>query len=512
MANQSISMNEVKQILLLYQQDVPIKQIARQLGMSKNTVKAYLRRFDATGLRKEDAVELPCPELQAHLESPGLQDQERFKAFLEQAPRYVQELQTHRHLTKLLLWEEEFAAGRTAYRYSQFCHHLVQFEKNKSGTMIMHHVAGDKMFMDFAGDKLSYTDTHSGKLTPCEILLLTLGYSNYTRVVAIPSQRIEDTIDGLVQCFTELGGVCKAIVPDNFKAAVTKANRYEPRINERFLDLCNYYGVSVLPARVASPKDKPKVETAVKNVYQRIYAGLRNQNFGSLEELNKALKERCELFNDRMMKDYGASRRELFEREEKDLLVELPREKYEMVNQHSLKVQPNNHVHLRGKKKHFSVPHHLIGQQVSLLYSNKVVRIYHKGECVATHAAPFQRYSSHADHMGSTHREYLNSINPDTLRAHGHAIDQSVGEVIDRMLQRPMHPEQNYKSCQGVLSLARKYALPKLVEACKIALAADIVGYGYIQRICTNQYSSLETEPAYNDPLPSHYNIRGNYF
>jgi transposase len=512
MANTSISMNEVKQILLLYCQNTPIKQIARQLGMSRNTIKSYIKRFESSGLSEKDFIEMSCPELQGKLSSPSLSDDERYKCFVERAPGYLDELKTHRHLTKLLLWEEEFAANRTTYRYSQFCHHLLQFERNKSGTMVMNHIAGEKMFMDFAGDKLYYTDVHSGKLTPCEILLVTSGYSNCTRVVAILDQSLESTIDGLVQCFEQFGGVCKVLVPDNFKGAVTKANRYEPRINERFLDMANYYGVSVIPTRVAKPKDKPKVEAAVKHVYQRIYGALRHQSFGSLEELNQALKIRCDAFNARLMKDYGATRQELFDRDEKHHLIAIPQAKYELVNYHSLKVQQNNHVFLRSLHKYFSVPHQLIGQQVTVLYSNKVVKIYHKGEQVATHVGPYPKYSTQADHMGSTHREYLNSINPDMLMKRGFAIDVNVGKVIEHLLGRPLHPEQNYKSCQGVLSLAKKYERLKLIEACKIALAANIVGYSYIHRICSTPYSTEKPEVTSTGPLPKHENVRGNYF
>lgn len=512
MANQSISMNEVKQILILYHQSIPLKQIARQLGMSKNTVKAYIRRFETSGLSSNDFLELSCPELQAKLSSPGLTDQQRYASFLDQAPRYVNELKTHRHLTKLLLWEEEFAAGRTGYRYSQFCYHLLQYERNKSGSMIINHVPGEKMFMDFAGDKLSFRDAHSGKLTPCDLLILTLGFSNYTKIVAIPSQSIEHTTEGLAYCFEELGGVCKVLVPDNFKAAVVKPDRYEPRINDRFLDMANYYGFAVIPTRVAKPKDKSKVETGVKNVYQQIYARMRHQTFSSIQSLNQALKEQCEAFNGRIMKDYGASRQELFNREEKNLLVNLPPTPYELVNQHSLKVQQNNHVFLRGYGKYFSVPHQLIGQQVTVLYSSKLVRIYHKGECVATHVGPTPKYATHPDHMGSTHKEYLNSINPDILMQRGSAIDESVGLVIAHLLQRPRHPEQNYKSCQGVLSLEKKAGRSKFIEACKIALQANIIGYGYIQNICSNPYSRLTPDPAPTGLLPTHENVRGNYY
>lgn len=505
-------MNEVKHILLLRRQNFPIKQIARQLGLSKNTVKAYIKRAESIEFTDAELQAIANPELESKLKTVGLSDQQRYQEFLEHAPRYLQELKSHRHLTKILLWEEEFNAGRTAYRYSQFCHHLLTFEKRKEGSMVIDHTPGEKMFIDFAGDKLAYTDPHSGKLTPCHILLLTLGYSNYTKVVAIPSQSTEHTIQGLVQCIEELGGVCKALIPDNFKGAVIKADRYEPRINDRFLDMSNYYGFAVLPTRIAKPTDKPKVETAVRNVYQRIYAGLRHQSFGSLKALNDALKERCIGFNARKMKEYGASRQELFDRDEKHLLKELPSNRYELVSQHSLKVQSNNYVQLSKLNKYFSVPHSLIGQQVSVLCSTNLIRIYHKGECVATHVGPFARYTSNPNHMGSTHHEYLKSINPEVLKQRGYAIDTTIGQVIDHLLNRPMHPEQNYKSCQGVLSLVKKHDVSKLIEACTIALHANIVGYGYIQRICSTPYSTAKDQVTTTGPLPDHENTRGNYF
>ena len=505
-------MNEVKQILLLYFEKTPLKQISRQLGMSRNTVKAYIKRFESSGLSQHDFVDLPGPELESRLSLPSLSDDERYNAFQQQAATYIAELKTHRHLTKLLLWEEEFAAGRTTYRYSQFCHHLLQYERNKSGTMVMNHEPGEKMFMDFSGDKIEYMDPHSGKLTPCEILIVTSGYSNYTKVVAIADQSMESSIMGLVECFEQFGGVCKVLVPDNFKAAVSKANRYEPKINERFLDMANYYGLSVIPTRAAKPKDKSKVERAVRTVYQRIFGALRHQRFSSLQEINDALKASCDTLNARVMKDYGASRQELFDRDEKHLLMALPKERYELVNYHSLKVQQNNHVLIRNGLKYFSVPHRLIGQQVTVLYSSKMVKIYHKGECVATHVGPYPKYSTHPDHMGSTHREYLNSINPDILTKRGYAINENVGKVIEYLLGRPMHPEQNYKSCQGVLSLERKYERAKLIEACKIALEANIVGYGYIHRICSTPYSTLEPSTPTSGSLPIHENVRGNYY
>jgi hypothetical protein len=223
------------------------------------------------------------------------------------------------------------------------------------------------MYMDFAGDKLHLTDCHSGKLTPCEVLVLTLGYSNFTRVVALPSQRLDDVVEGLVEAFHAMGGVARALVPDNFKSAITKADRYEPVLNVRFLDMANYYGFSVLPARPGKPKDKAKVEGSVNHVYHRIYGRIRNQSFSTIEQLNERLSLLCDEFNETQMKSYGASRRELLDRYERSQLLDLPIEKYRKVEEYKLKVQTNNHVHLSRRSQYYSVPHRLIGQQVSLV-------------------------------------------------------------------------------------------------------------------------------------------------
>lgn len=504
-------MNVVKQIIQLHQAQVPIKGISRQLGLSKNTVKGYLSRFFACGHTVEHLLTLEGPELHAALSPGAVSERERYAAFMENAERYVQELATHKHLTRLILWEEEYKAGRIHYQYSRFCHYLSLYTRSRNGSMIMPHSPGQKAFMDFAGDKLYITDVHSGKLTPCEVLITTLGYSNYTAISAVRSQKIDDVLDGMTQCLEAIAGVSEAVVLDNFKAAVTKADRYEPVINERFLDFANHYGFAVLTTRVRKPKDKAKVEGAVNHIYHQVYARIRHQSFYSLEELNHCLRELCREFNDRIMKEYGLSRSALLERDERAMLKELPQQPYAHVYQYKLKVTPNNHVQIRKLQQYYSVPYRFIGQHVTVLVSTKLVKVYYRGECIATHIVAPGKYRSHPDHMGSAHKAYLDSINPDKLRESAAAVSPQVLSVIEKVLSRSQFPEQNYKSCQGILSLAGKVGGARLTECCRIALEAERVTYTYIKRLSESPYTMVDPDPQKSGPLPVHENLRMDY-
>ncbi len=509
MANYSLPMNQVKQIKMLHDSGMSIKSIARQLGISKNTVKRYLQRLN----------ELPCdsinrcdPALKELLKSQSSTDKSRHEDFLGKVEGYLAQLRDHRHLTKLVLWEEEFRTGRTHYRYSRFCHYLSVAEQNKRATMVMTHAAGEKVFADFAGDKLFITDRHSGKLTPVEVLIQTYGYSNYTVIAAVESQRNEHVLPAMADCFSQASGLAKVLVVDNYKGAVDKADRYEPTFNRKMLDMANYYGIVLMATRAGKPKDKAKVEGAVNHVYRQVYARIRNQTFYSLEELNRRLRELCADFNNRIMKQYGVSRAFLFERDERPLLKSLPLEPYESLSQYELKVQQNNHVFIGKLKKHFSVPYQFIGQKVSVLLSSKMVRIYHGGDCVATHPLNNPgRYHTDAAHLASTHRAYLNTMNPDKLLQQARSIGKEVEMVVDKLLRRPIFPEQNYKSCQGVLSLSRKFGNQKLTESCSIALQSDTCGYNYIRRICESPYSSINPPESQMGDLPHHGTCRGNY-
>lgn len=509
MANRLKSMNEIKQVLRLrHECGVSIKAISRQLGMSKNTVKDYLRRYDQAGSDLSGLLEKDCAELSFELKPPQVKVTERYAAFLERAESYLMSLRQNRHLTRQLLWEEEFAAGRVSFRYSQFCHYLQQYERQKAVSMVMHHVAGDKLLIDFAGDKLSVIDPDSGELTPCEVLVMTLAYSLKTVMVALPDQSIEQLIYGVSVGLSQLGVVPKAIVCDNLKSAVTKSDRYEPTVQETFLDMANHYGMGVLPTRVRKPKDKSRVEGTVNHVYHQVYARMRNHIYYSLHELNEALRQQIGEFNQRIMKDYGLSREALFERDERPCMRPLPQAPYQLISRYRLMVGQNGHVHLSSRKQYYSVPYRLIGQRVEVVYRTDVVKVYHKGECVATHAATGQRYHTQTDHMASHHRAHLDSINPELLEQRAQRIGEAAQRLILRILSRSQHPEQNYKTCQGILALSTKVGAERLNESCAFALEHELISYNFVKRLCHSAHFNGQ-QTSVSTQLPLHDNIRG---
>lgn len=509
MSNQLKSMNEIKQVLrLYYERKEPIKSIARHLCMSKNTVKEYLRRFEACGLELEALLSSDTETLGQVLRPEHGSVTARYADFVQRADDYLDRLSKSKHLTKQVMWEEEFASGRTSYRYSQFCYYLQQYAQYKKVSMVMEFEHGDKMEIDFAGDRLYVVQQDSGKLTPCEVLVVSMAHSRKSICIALPSQRSEQVIYGLNKALYQLGAVPRSIVCDNMKTAVAKSDRYEPLVNELLFDWANYYGIHVLPARVRKPKDKARVEGGVNHLYSQVYGRIRNQTFYSIEQLNQALESQCAQFNERVMKGYGSSRQAIFLRDEIDHMKPLPEFPYTLVKQLSLMVAQNAHVHIAKEKQYYSVPYRLIGQRVKVIYSNQLIKIYHHGECVATHAVSGQRYTTLADHMPSHHNAYQQGMNPEWLERQAQSIGIAVRAVVVHVLGRSMHPEQNYKTCQGILSLARKHGHLRLNDCCKLALELNYITYRYIKRQCENAHFTPNV-PIVNTCLPAHENIRG---
>ena len=509
MANQRKTMNEVKQIIRMHQQGIAIKGMARSLGMSKNTIKEYIRRINSASRPLEELLAMEGPSLAVLLSQGSVNERERYNSFLSRADYYVQELQNNKHVSYLVLWEEDFKAGKTHYRYSQFCFHLSRYRKSRSPSMVMNYEPADKLLIDFAGDKLHITDRDSGELTPCEILIMTMAHSYYTQIIACPSQKVGDLIEGINQGLSRIGGCPRTLVCDNLKSAVTYSNRYEPTLNDSFLDMANHYGMTVMPTRVRKPKDKARVEGAVNHVYHQVYARIRNQLFFSIHELNQCLVEMGQEFNNRIMKEYGLSRTAFFERDEQAKLQPLPAQPYRITQQYKLKVGQNGHVYIGGCKQYYSVPYALIGQQLSVLLCNGLVKIYHRGTCVATHIQGKQRYTTQANHLASQHNAYLESMNPENLKQQAAGIADQVRQVIEVVLQRGLHPEQNYKTCQGILMLEKKVGREKLIQSCSVALASGITTYKYIDRICHNKLCEDLSATSLPAPLPQHNNIRG---
>jgi transposase len=510
MAGKLIPMSQLKQLLRLIHQGQSIKGIARDTGISKNTVKVYQGLLHERGINLEEALGWEDPYLEQMLRSPVQKEKLRHDDFLSRLSYFQKEL-AHSHMTRQLLWEEYKQENPQGYQYSQFCHYLQLYDRKSKATLVIQHLPADKLFIDFSGDKLHYIDRSTGEVVFCPVFVATLGHSNYSFHIATHSQSTEDVIQATVCALEDIGGSPRVIVPDNLKAAVVQSNRYEPRINEAFLDMANHYQMVVLPTRARKPKDKAKVERAVQISYQRVFARIRKRTFYSLQELNQAIAEQSLLLNQRPMQQLGRSRQQLLEMEERPLLKALPEHPYELRHHLTLTLQQNCHVYLSRNKTYFSAPYRLIGNKVQVIITSSLVRIYHQGECVATHNAKTRlKYNSQKEHLPSHHQIVLDGLNEESIKERAARIGESVLEVVKKILLSSKHPEQAFNACKGIFALEKKVTKDVLVESCVVALKYNVCTYRNIERLATGRYANRSyLDENQSKPLPPNPNVRG---
>lgn len=509
MAGKPKPMSQIKQLLRLKQQGQSIKQIARVLSVSKNTVKAYLEKTQQLPYSSRDLLSMEDNELESKLHDgdPAYKD-ERYEQFKSNLGYYAKELGS-RGVTKHLLWKEYRQNHPQGYGYSQFCHHLYQYLKAQHPTMVLQHTAGEKLYIDFAGQKLSYVDPVTAEIHYCEVFVACLPFSDYTFAVALESQQIADVIEALVRCLTALGGAPQVLVPDNFKAAVVKADRYEPTLNRAMEDLANHYQMALVPARSGKPQDKSSVENLVKILYSRVYAPLRKEQFHSLEELNEAIAGLTHKHNQTRMQQKPYSREEKFIADELPKLQELPSEKFELRYYKTLTVAKNNHICLGKERHYYSVPYQHIGQKVKVIYTRAMVYIYYNTNPIATHRRNRRKggYTTEKNHLCSQHAHYLDRSPEYYLKKAGKVSDDFY-ELTKQLFNQDRYPEQLYRSCEGLLALQRKTDTQVFNKACQIALAHKQYRYPFIKKLIENNMTHQD-ELWEGSALPDHRNKRG---
>ena len=514
MANRPISMSKIRHILRLQAQGRSKLQIAAQTGISRNTLKKYLKEFIESGLTFEELDQLSDKDLEdlfakQEEKPPSTRIQTLFKLL----PSLDKELK-RKGVTRTLLWEEYRLKHPDGFGVSQFKYYLSQWQAQVNPSMHIEHKAGDKLYVDFAGEKLSIVDKETGELQKVEVFISILGASQLTYVEAVMSQQKEDFIGACQSALLFYGGVPAAIVPDNLKSAVTKSSKYEPTLNEAFADFAEHYSTTILPARAYRPRDKALVEGVVKIIYTRVYAKLRGHTYFSLEELNKAILIALEEHNGTLLRGRNYSRRQQFEEVERIALAPLPALAYELRKCLYATVMKNGHVSLGLDKHYYSVPYRFIGKKVKLMFSQTGVEIFYNYERIAIHdrfMAPYQ-YTTEKDHLASTHR-FVSDWTPERFISWAEGIHQDVKLYILKILDRKQHPEQGYKSCVGILSFAKKVGNDRLIKACQRALGYGIYNYKTIQSILERGMEQYDqTEENEQLPMPLHENIRGEEY
>lgn len=510
MAGKIKPMSQIKQLLLLLGQGKKIKFIARTLGMSKNTVKSYISKTADLKLSPDHLLSLEDPELETLFSSgnPAYKD-ERFEYIKSQLDYYKAQLK-QRGVTRKLLWEEYLEEVPSGYGLTQFCFHLNQQLLARNPSMVLTHDPGDKLFVDFAGKMLPYIDRDTGELIYCPVFVACLPFSDYAFAMVVRSQSIDNFIYALKRCLEFIGGSPMVLVPDNLKSAIIKANRYEPDISRALEDFCNHYKITVLPARVAHPKDKALVENQVKLVYNRVFARLRKQQFFDLTSLNDAVLDKVRRHNQTRMQKKPYCREERFLSAEKSHLNPLPAEGYELKYYRELKVAKNNHIYLAIDKHYYSVPFIWTGERVKVIYTRSIVRIYFKGEMVAIHPRDYTPgcYSSIPEHLCSTHQHYLER-SPSYYMHRAEQVSEPLLHLIKCLFDGGRPPEQNYRTCDGLLNIYRKTTPEIFNTACKMALDYKCYSYKYMLNMVEKIQKHGLPEAEKSTPLPIHENIRG---
>ena len=511
MANKTIDMIKVRQILRLHNQGRSKMQISIQTGISRNTLKKYLKEFEDSNLTFEEISSLSDKDLEDLFVRPGDKPvNEKLQNLFRLFPSMDKALKK-KGVTRLMLWEDYRKQYPDGLGKSQFKHYFAQWKSQLNPTMHIEHKAGDKLFVDFAGDKLHLIDPITGDVQPVEIFVAILGASQLTYVEAVMSQQKEDFIAACENALHYINGVPAAIVPDNLKSAVIKSSKYEPVLNESFADFAEHYGTTILPARAYRPRDKALVESAVRIIYNRIYPLVREKEYTLLSEMNQRILIGLESHNNTLLKGRDYSRRKQYEEMERAALMPLPPLRYEMKKQQYATVAKNGHIVLSEDKHYYSVPFKFIGKKVKILYSRHSVEVYYNYERIALHKRTKSSflYTTDKDHLATTHR-FVSDWNPERFTTWAESIHEDVKLYILKVLDRKQHPEQAYKSCVGILSFAKKVGNERLTTACQRALGYGAYNYKTIQKILENELDK-KGGPDESDQLqmPFHDNIRG---
>jgi transposase len=482
------------------------REIAASQDVGAGSVSDVVKRAQAAGLMVWSAVE-PIDEatLEARL-YPSKAASERRPL---PDPAHIDVELRGAGVTLQLLHVEYLERHPGGYGYTQFCEHYRRWLKTRAPTMRQTHRAGEKLFVDYSGKRPHIIDA-SGEPVEVELFVAVLGASNYTYAEATRTQRAPEWIASHVRAIEFFGGAAGAIVPDQLRSGVSRPCWYEPGIHRTYDELAAHYGTAIVPARPEHPRDKAKVEVAVQIAQRWILARLRHQRFFSLDELNIQIADLVEELNDRTMKVYGASRRQLFERLDRPALKPMPEKRFVFGDWKRVRVNIDYHVQV---EHHFySVHHSLIHEDLDARVSADTVEIFRRDQRVASHVRSYDRgrHTTIAEHMPKQHQKHL-EWSPSRITHWASTIGPQTARLVEAILADRPHPEQGYRSCLGILRLGKQYGDARLEAACGRALVAGARSYRHIEAILKRGLDRVPIEPVEegaSKPI-QHENIRG---
>ncbi|MCY3629044.1 MAG: IS21 family transposase [Bacteroidetes bacterium] len=482
------------------------REVARLLQLSPGTVRNYLRRAEAAGLSWPLPEHLSDAELEAllfpHSEPTSSRPQPVWNQVHHQLSR--------KGMTLERIWFDWIQEYPDGYSYGHFCACYRKWCRAQKITMRIHHKAGERLYVDFAGKRMEVMDPNTGEVTKVQIFVAAMGGSNYTYVEAVPDQTLRSWIEAHVRCLTFLGAVPRIIVCDNLKAAVTRADRNAPVFNPTYADFARYYDLTLLAARVRKPQDKAVVEAAVKHGTTHILTRLESRQFFSIAELNQAISPLLDQLNRTPFQKKAGSRRSQFEELDRPAMNSLPAQSYCFRQWKKLKVNMNDHVYANGC--YYSVPYRYAHQSLDVVISDHLVVCYSKNRELARHMRLVGTglYSTVASHLPEHHRRYQDR---ERILSHARSVGPDTVRLIEMVLNRRKHQEQSFGSAKGILGLQERYGNERLENACSYALLLGERAHNYPSVSSILKYGREQLLEDIPTPPPVvHKNLRGGAY
>ena len=490
-------MTKYREILRLTALGLSQRNIVQSIGVSQKTVVKVQKRAREMHLSwplDETLTDAALETLMFPKESK-VSKQKRMPDF-----NYIQKELLRNGVNKKLLWteylEECRQSGDEPLMYSQFCYYIQQDEQKRRATMHINRKPGEQIEVDWAGDPAQITDPDTGEIIPAFLFVGVMTYSQYPYVEAFINEKQRSWITAHVHMYEYFGGVTRILVPDNTTTAVIHNNGwYDQELNTIYHEMAEHYNTAIIPARVRAPKDKPNAEGSVGVISTWITAALRNEQFFSLAELNKAIRRKLEEFVNRPFQKKEGTRYEIFRDKELPLLAKLPATPYELAEWKKATVQFNYHISVDGML--YSVPYEYIKRKVDVRVTDTIIEIFYHHNRIVSHRRLYGRkgqYSTVTEHMPADHQKYL-EWNGDRFRKWAERIGTNTCKVVNTILASQRVEQQSYRSCMGLLKLADKYSAERLEAACRKALSYTASpSYKSIKNILAAGQEKIEPE------------------
>lgn len=506
MSRERLSMRKLSEVLRLrLEKKLSLRQISQSCDLARSTIADYLGRARVAGLG------WPLPE--------GM-DEDRLGSLLfpvrpASMPRsamdmaYIHGELKRPHMTLQILWEEYRGREPDGYGYSQYCNLYQGWLGKQAISLRQAHRAGDKLFIDFAGDTIGFYDQRTGEMSRGHLFVAVLGCSNYTYAEVTATEKLEDWIGAIIRALEFFEGVPNIVVPDNTRSLVSSPCRYDPDINLTFHEVAERYGFAALPTRPGKPRDKAKVEAGVLVAERWILARLRDLRFFSLGEINEAVSELLKRLNEHPFKKLPGCRKAQFETLEKPVLKALPERAYEMAWWKKAVVNIDYHVEVDGH--YYSVPYTLIRQEVMARYTKSGVEIFHKSRRVAAHMRSYQKgyHTTIPEHRPPAHARYL-EWTPERIISWAGTVGPNCGEAAKRLMAERKIPEHAFRPCVGLIRLGKRYGNERVDRACSRALKMNIVAYRHIESMLKTGRDQIPVPDEIPvRPAVAHDNLRG---